>query len=74
MYQQARRWLAAGCFEDMAHDLRALLRIAGGRNPSPSAVILDGRTLQSTPESGARAEFDGHKMRNGSKIHIAVGT
>jgi transposase len=74
VYQQARRWLAAGCFEDMAHDLRELLRIAAGRNPSPSAVILDGRTLQSTPESGGRAEFDGHKMRNGSKVHIAVDT
>jgi transposase len=74
VYQQAWRWLAAGCFEDLVHDLRELLRIADGRNPSPSAVILDGRTLQSTPESGARAGFDGHKMRNGSKIHIAVDT
>jgi transposase len=74
VYQQAQRWLAAGCFEDMVHDLRELLRIANGRNPSPSAVILDGRTLQSTPESGTRAGFDGHKMRNGSKIHIAVDT
>jgi transposase len=74
VYQQARRWLAAGCFEAMTHDLRELLRVAAGRHPSPSAVILDGRTLQSTPESGARAEFDGHKMRNGSKVHIAVDT
>lgn len=74
VYQQARRWLSAGCFEDMAHDLRELLRIAAGRHPSPTAVILDGRTLQSTPESGSRAEFDGHKMRNGSKVHIAVDT
>ena|SRR5579883_63479 len=74
VYQQARRWLAAGCFEDIVHDLRELLRITNGRNPSPSAVILDGRTLQSTPESGTRAGFDGHKMRNGSKIHIAVDT
>ena len=74
VYQQARRWLAAGCFEDMAHDLRELLRVAAGRNQTPSAVVLDGRTLQSTPESGGRAGFDGHKMRNGSKIHIAVDT
>lgn len=74
VYQQARRWLDAGCFEAMTHDLRELLRIAVGRNPSPSAVVLDGRTLQSTPESGNRAEFDGHKMRNGSKVHIAVDT
>jgi transposase len=74
VYQQARRWVAAGCFEGMTHDLRELLRVAAGRNPSPSAVVLDGRTLQSTPESGTRAGFDGHKMRNGSKVHIAVDT
>ena len=38
----------------MAHDLRAVLRLLPDRNAEPSAVILDGRTLQSTPESGAR--------------------
>jgi hypothetical protein len=37
-------------------------------------VILDGRTLQSTPESGARAGYDGHKRKQGSKIHVAVDT
>src|SRR5215470_17320143 len=74
VYQQARRWLAAGCFEAMAHDLRAVLRVAAGRNPSPTAVVLDGRTVQSTPESGSRAGYDGHKRRNGSKVHVAVDT
>lgn len=28
VYQQARRWLRAGCFEALAEDLRALLRLA----------------------------------------------
>ena len=74
VYQQARRWLAAGCFEAMAHDLRELLRLAEGRNATPSAAILDGRTVQSTPESGARAGYDGHKRKKGSKVHIAVDT
>jgi transposase len=74
VYQQARRWLAAGVFERMAHDLRAVLRVAAGRTPAPSAAILDGRTVQSTPESGARAGYDGHKRRNGSKVHAAVDT
>lgn len=58
----------------MAHDLRAILRLVQERNPDPSAVILDSRTLQSTPESGARAGFDGHKKRKGSKVHMAVDT
>src|SRR5262249_29116968 len=39
-----------------------------------SGVIFDGRTMQSTPESGARAGFDGHKKKKGSKIHAAVDT
>jgi transposase len=74
VYQQARRWLAAGSFEAMAHDLRALIRIAAGRGVDPTAVVLDGRTLQSTPESGGRAGYDGYKRRNGSKVHAAVDT
>jgi transposase len=74
VYQQTQRWLKAGSFEAMAHDLRAILRLVQERNPDPSAVILDSRTLQSTPESGARAGFDGHKKRKGSKVHMAVDT
>lgn len=74
VYQQTHRWLAAECFEAMTDDLRMLLREAAGRNPQPTAVILDARTLQSTPESGDRAGFDGHKKRNGSKLHAAVDT
>ena len=39
-----------------------------------AGIILDGRTLQSTPESGGRAGYDGYKKKNGSKVHIAVDT
>jgi transposase len=74
VYQQARRWLAAGCFEAMLHDLRALLRLAQGRRAAPSAAILDSQTLQSTPESGGHAGYDGGKRKRGSKVHVAVDT
>jgi transposase len=74
VYQQARRWLDAGCFEAIVHDLRALLRLAAGRAPEPTAAILDSRTLQSTPESGGRAGYDGAKRKKGSKVHAAVDT
>ena len=73
-HQQSQRWIAAGCFEDMVHDLRALLREAAGRDPDPTAVILAARTLRSTPESGRRAGYDGHKKTKGSKLHAAVDT
>jgi transposase len=74
VYQQTQRWLKAGVFAAMVHDLRALLRLAQGRQASPSAAILDSRTLQSTPESGQRAGYDGAKRKRGSKAHIAVDT
>src|SRR3954468_2649812 len=72
--QQTQRWLRAGVFEDIVHDLRAVLRLAEGRAEAPSAAIFDARTLQSSPESGARAGDDGAKRRRGSKVHMAVDT
>ena len=74
VYQQTRRWLAAGSFEAIVHDLRVLLRLADGRWPDPTAAIYDSQTLQSTPESGAHGGYDGAKRRKGSKVHIAVDT
>jgi transposase len=74
VYQQTRRWMAAGVFKAMVHDLRALLRLASGRTPDPSAAILDSRTLRSSPESGHRAGYDGAKRKKGSKVHAAVDT
>jgi len=74
VYQQARRWIAAGVFEQITHDLRVIVRLVAEREPHPSATILDARTLQSTPESGGRAGYDGAKKKNGSKVHIAVDT
>jgi transposase len=74
VYQQTQRWIQAGCFEAMVHDLRVILRLAEGREEQPSAIVLDGRTLQSSVESGARAGYDGHKRRKGSKLHMAVDT
>jgi transposase len=74
VYQQTQRWLRAGVFEDLVHDLRAVLRLADGRAEAPTAAIFDARTMQSSPESGARAGYDGHKRRKGAKVHLAVDT
>ncbi len=74
VYQQTQRWLNAGVFEAMVHDLRMLVREIADRPPDPRAAIFDSRTLQSSPESGARAAYDGAKRRRGSKVHLAVDT
>lgn len=69
-----QRWLASESFLDIASDLRAVLRMAAEREPDPSAVVLDSRTLRLSPESGERAGYDGAKRKRGSKVHLAVDT
>ena len=72
VYQQGRRWLEAGVFEAMTHDLRALMRLGEERQKTPSGIVLDARVLTSSVESGPRAGWSGHTRVRGSKIHIAV--
>lgn len=60
-YQQWARWRDARVFEALTDDLRQLLRLNSERPATPSAIILDSHTLQSTPESGHRAGYDGAK-------------
>ena len=74
IYQQWQRWVRAGCFEALVHDLRMIVRLRAGRPAQPTAMIVDSRTLQSTPESDARANYDGAKRRKGAKVHAAVDT
>ena len=75
VYQQTQRWMSARVFETMVHDVRALIRVSlAGKNPEPSAAIMDARTIQSTPESGAQGGYDGAKRKKGQKVHVAVDT
>jgi transposase len=74
VYQQTQRWLKAGVFQALVHDLRTVLRIAEGRGEMPTAGIFDSRTMQSIPESGGRAGYDRAKRRKGNKVHLAVDT
>jgi len=74
VYQQTWRWLHAGDFEAIVHDLRDILRLAEGCPEQPSAAVLDSRTLQSTPENGPRAGYAGAERKGGSKVPMAVDT
>jgi transposase len=71
VYQQTRRWIAAGGCEAIVHDLRRLVRAAAGRRP---LAVVASRTLRSTVESGQRAGVDGHKRIRGSTVHAVVET
>ena len=45
VYQQAQRWLAAGCFEALAEDLQAALRVGVGRQGQAQCCPLNSRLL-----------------------------
>ena len=68
VYQQTQRWLKAEVFQALVHDLRAVLRIAEGRGEMPTAAIFDSRTMQSAPESGGRAGYDGRNAEKAIKF------
>jgi transposase len=74
VHQQYLRWLDAGCLDDLLLTVRKLARTTVGREAQPTAAIYDSRTVRSTPESGARAGYDGHKRTQGSKVHLATDT
>ena len=73
VYDQAARRHAAGVFDALLADLRGMIRLGEGRTWSPSAAVLDGRTLKSTASSEAAA-YDGAKRVKGRKRHVAVDT
>ncbi len=58
----------------MLHDVRMWLCYITDRMPWPRAVIVDSRTLQSTPASGERTGDDGHNRWKGATVHLAVAT
>ena len=53
VFQQTQRWRRAGCFEAVVHDLRVILRVQDGREPDPTAAILDSRCVGRTAGSQA---------------------
>jgi len=50
VYQQSQRWIQAGVFEAMVHDLRVVLRLVEGRRSKPTAAILESDNPVNTGE------------------------
>ena len=51
-----------------------MLRLKQGKKAQPSTTVIDSRFVRSTPESGHRAAYNGHKAQKGSKLHAVVDT
>jgi len=73
VYTYFARWHDAGVFEAINNRLRRKVRIAAGRNPEPSAGIIDSQSVKIVANLGFSG-FDGAKKVNGRKRHIVTDT
>lgn len=72
-YDYFVQWHDAEVFETINDRLRTRVRVSAGRNPEPSAGIIDSQSVKIVANIGYSG-FDGAKKVNGRKRHIVTDT
>ncbi|MGO4649989.1 IS5 family transposase [Nocardia sp. 2YAB30] len=75
VYDIYRRWAKVGAWQRIHDMLRDRVRVRAGRNPQPSAAIIDSQTVRGADTVAAgTAGYDAAKKTKGRKRHIATDT
>jgi putative transposase len=73
VYDYFAQWRDDGTWQNILDALRQKVRVAAGKEPAPSAMIIDSQTVKGSEVGGERG-YDGGKKINGVKRHIVVDT
>lgn len=73
VYAYFSQWRGDGTWERLNRELRIEVRVSEGKDPEPSAAILDSQSVKTTESSGSRG-YDAGKKVNGVKRHVLVDT